>query len=77
MGPVPLSWLEMEAWARVTGRTLQPWEYQFIRRLSIEWIAQSEDSKDPSCPAPWGEITPQQRRAAAMSLRAEMRALAK
>lgn len=39
MAPLPLSYSEMEAWARLTGRTLTPWEVLVLRRLDNAYLA--------------------------------------
>lgn len=75
-GAVPLTFAELESWARLTNRLLQPWEFLFLRRLSMEWVSQSSAAQEFDCPSPWGETTPDQRYAVAMRLRAEMRAAA-
>lgn len=74
---MPLSFSELEAWARLTHRSLTPSEFITLRRLSMEWLAQAEDAKDMDCQAPYGETTPEQRSAVAKSLREEMREMAR
>lgn len=53
LGPAPLSWQEIESWARAMPRGVQPWEKLFIRQLSMEWVAELARAEDPSRPAPW------------------------
>jgi len=53
MGRATLSFSEIDAWARRTARSLQPWEAQFLKRLSSEYLAQFSISSDPNCPPPW------------------------
>lgn len=53
MGTVPVSWREIEAWQRLTGTVLPPWEARLIRRLSAEYIAENRAAEDESRPAPW------------------------
>lgn len=53
MGPVPVSWAEIEVWQRVSAIELRPWEARTIRRLSREFLDQMTKSKEPSCPAPY------------------------
>lgn len=50
-GPVPFS--EIEAWQRVTGIELSPWESRVIRRLSRDYLEQSFESRDPGCEPPF------------------------
>lgn len=38
-GPEPLSYSEMEAWGRLTGRRLQPWQVRLIKQLDHEFMA--------------------------------------
>lgn len=53
MGPVPLSWLEIEAWMRMTCRDLPLWERLTIRELSEEYVSGLVTAKDKNCPAPF------------------------
>lgn len=53
MGPAPLSWLEIEAWQRVTGFDLMPWEARLLRTLSVDYIAEGRRAESENCPAPW------------------------
>lgn len=75
MGSAPLTWQEIDAWARRVPRGLQPGEFVMLRRLSMEWLAQSEAAKEEGCPPPWGYVSAEQKRAAAMRLRESMRAM--
>lgn len=73
-GPAPLTYQEILAWCVCMRRMLQPWEIGMIRRLSIEWCAQSERATEADCPAPFdGGITDEELRAVAFRLRAAMR----
>lgn len=53
MGPVPLSWLELDAWCRRTNVDLIPWEARLIRELSSAYIAEGRRAESENCPAPW------------------------
>ncbi len=53
-GAVPIGWLDLEAWQRLTGAELAPWEARLIRRLSHEYLAMIRDAEKPDCPPPWG-----------------------
>lgn len=53
MGVSPLSWREIEAWQVVTQMALPPWEARLIRRLSLEYIAESQRAESENCPSPW------------------------
>lgn len=62
MGPVPLSWQEIEAWRRCTGARLSRWELRLIRSLSVAYIAESRRAESDTCPPPWrGEVTERER----------------
>lgn len=62
MGAAPLSWLTIDAWQRVTGVTIAPWEARLIRRLSTDYLAMSRAAESENCPAPWrAPITAEQR----------------
>ncbi len=53
MGPVPLCWLEIDAWSRQTGIELMPWEARLIRALSTAYIAEGRKAESENCPPPW------------------------
>lgn len=42
MGLMPISYTEIDAWQRVTGVELEPWEVDAIRALDHEYIAMQE-----------------------------------
>lgn len=77
MGQAPLTFVEIDAWQRVTGICLDPWESLDIRQLSVEWCAQADRSSDPECPAPYaGEARPEELNVVARGLRAVIRGMA-
>lgn len=53
MGASALTWSEIDAWQRLTGHTLAPWEADLLRHLSKAFVRQSIEAKDPDCPPPW------------------------
>ena len=53
MGPEPVSFAEIDAWARTTGYDPSAWEAQTIRRLSRVFVSQYAKSKEINSPAPW------------------------
>lgn len=62
MGNVPVTHSEIRAWQDNTGIDLSAWEAQTLRRLSGEYLAQSQAAESTDCPAPWAaEITEQTR----------------
>lgn len=38
-GPVPLSFAEIDAWARLNARVLHPFELRALRALDAAWLA--------------------------------------
>lgn len=55
MGAAPLTWGEIESWARLTGHQVAPWEAEILRHLSIAFVQQYQLAKEPDCPPPWME----------------------
>lgn len=53
-GSGPVTFSEMDAWQRVCGIDLQPWEAQLLRRLSIEYCNESCLATKPNRPPPFG-----------------------
>jgi hypothetical protein len=53
MGPIPLSWREIDAWAARTFARPSAWEARLLRRLSAEYVNQAHLAEDRNCPAPW------------------------
>lgn len=45
-GPLRISWLEFEAWGRVTGRRLDRWERNAIFKIDDAWFEYFRKSKD-------------------------------
>jgi hypothetical protein len=50
---VPLSWLEIDTWARMTAISLTPWEALTLRRLSDEYVAELARASSATAPPPW------------------------
>ncbi len=53
MGAVPLSWASIDHWQRCIGAELAPWLCRLLRRLSVEFVTESQNAREPDCPAPW------------------------
>lgn len=53
MGAAPLSWTEIDAWARRTFIDIGPWEGRLLRRLSVEYLGESRRAEDETCPPIW------------------------
>jgi len=64
MGVVPLSWPTIDAWMRVTGVALAPWEARLIRRLSADYVGMSHQAECETCPPPWRAPLTERHRAA-------------
>lgn len=54
MGRLPLSESELAAWQFNSGVRLSPWEAESLRRLSREYLGQSQQAEKHDCPAPYG-----------------------
>lgn len=52
----PVSFTEIDCWARATGIDLLPWESLALRRLSVVFVREAERAKDPKRPAPWKPV---------------------
>ena len=57
MGSAPLSWVTIDAWQRITGTRLSPWEARLIRSLSVAYLAESREAEDENRPAPWSAVS--------------------
>jgi hypothetical protein len=52
-GPLPIGWDEIDAFCRLTGTRLAPWEVEFIEALDDLWMAESwKNSKSRGKPEP-------------------------
>ena len=52
-GPQPLSHVEIAAWMKNTYTSLDAWECNTLRRLSVEYAAEFSAAATPSRPAPY------------------------
>jgi hypothetical protein len=65
MGPLPLSYEEIAAWARLTRTPLSWWEVTTLRQLSCDYVDMlSRATDDRSLPAPYPERSAQAQSAA-------------
>lgn len=55
MGSAAFGWSDMAHWSEMTGIELDPWEAKTLRRLSLDWVAQVNASREPNCPPPYVE----------------------
>lgn len=53
MGPAPLSWREISAWAERTFQRPSAWEARTLRRLSREYLSEIHAAEDQHRAAPW------------------------
>lgn len=53
MGPAPLTFVELESWQRQAAIDLDPWEVRLVRRLSVEYCAESQAASKPDAPPPF------------------------
>jgi hypothetical protein len=78
MGESAVDWPQIESWQRQTGIELQPWQVRLLRRLSGEYLAESQKATKPNYPAPWKpEENTVDKAVKADSLRNALRDLAK
>ena len=53
MGAVPISWGSISQWQQCMGLDLPPWLARLLRRLSVEFVAETVRAREPDCPPPW------------------------
>ncbi len=56
MGPAALSFSEIAQWDRAMGGILQPWEFEALRRLSIDYVSERNKGEKPDAKPPFGEL---------------------
>lgn len=49
-GPDPITWPAIDAWSRVTGTDLQPWEVRALIRLDCLWLDRAANPPEPELP---------------------------
>lgn len=54
--PIPLSWSDIDAWARVTKTEITSDEALLLRHLSKLYVSKYSESKNPATPAPYSDI---------------------
>jgi len=63
MGPLPLSWQDLQSWQQMAGAVLLPWEARTLRRLSSEYLRAMRDGEAHDAPPPWApDVTTAERR---------------
>lgn len=53
MGVGPISWVQIDAWQRLTGVPIAPWEARLLRTLSLAYVAEGRRAEAETCPPPW------------------------
>jgi len=53
MGAVPISWATIGQWQHCMCLDLPPWLARLLRRLSMEFVAETVRAREPDCPPPW------------------------
>ncbi|MCK4706858.1 MAG: hypothetical protein KAT90_15395 [Gammaproteobacteria bacterium] len=53
---IPIDWLDLKAWADMTGAAMSAGEFEAIRGLSSDYVSQFYRSRDADCPMPNIEI---------------------
>ena len=77
MGAGPITHEELRAWQENTGIELQPWQVRTLRRLSCDYLVESNKAEKADCPAPWQPVGAVVDRAAVSnSMRDAIRAMA-
>lgn len=54
MGEAPIGYEQIDAWARITGIRLSPWEASTLRDLSYAYGMEKSAASDPNAAAPGG-----------------------
>ena len=54
MSAVPLTALEISAWANGSGVELNAWEFFAIKEMSRAYVSQMHESESMECPPPYG-----------------------
>jgi len=67
MGRAPIGWTDIAAWSAMTRTILPPWQARLLRRLSSDWLAESQAAEKPDAPPPWTEPDPDADRRTAIS----------
>jgi hypothetical protein len=62
MGPVPIGYADLQAWAAITGTPLQPWQAAVLRRMSRAYVAELRTAEAADAPPPWAAAPTQQQR---------------
>lgn len=56
MGPVPLSWVDIESWTRCSEYDLPLWVKLKVKSLSEDYVHELLEAKDMNRPAPYEHV---------------------
>lgn len=80
IGPIindaPITFSEISAWSAANGVDLEPWEFRFLRELSMAYLSESRHAVDPKRPPPYESGIAVSRRLLAQSLKDSIKGLA-
>jgi len=72
-GEAPLSFGELAQWSALSCTPLTPWEARTLRVLSREYLQERQQAKDPVRPAPYADVSEENRERVAQRLRGMFR----
>jgi hypothetical protein len=61
MGAAPIDDVHLRAWMQ-NNVELPPWLSRLLKRLSSDYLGESQRATKPGCPQPWTEETPEEAR---------------
>jgi hypothetical protein len=64
MGAAAIGWRSLDAWCSRTGVDLPPWQCRLLRRVSGEYLIESDRARKMDCPSPWATRKVEQNREA-------------
>lgn len=67
--PLPLTWVDLDAWQRVTGVALPPGQLRLLRRLSCDYLDEANRATEHDAPPPWQRDMAQRRALVARHIR--------
>lgn len=60
---IALTWVDMQAWQEGIGISMPPWLLRLLRRLSADYVAESNAAQADDAPPPWQSDQTTERRA--------------
>jgi len=52
---MPVSWADLDHYQSCIGVRLPPWQLRLLRRLSVAYVKQLREAREPDAPPPWEE----------------------